>query len=190
MLPVGGLPFSPGAPMATLLAPSASCGKAGLYSKCCHFKTTPLPELHVWRTVPYSSGCHFSTSFLKVLSAEGLPLSPGAPMATLLQVLPVGRLAFALNVAILRQLLSQSSMFGGLYLTLDSATFRTSFLQVLPVAGLPFNPGAPMATLLQVLPVGRLAFILNVIILRQLFSQSFMFGGLHLTLNPHQNDQG
>ncbi len=52
---------------------------------------------------------------------------------------------------------------------------------MLPVGGFPFNPGAPMATLLQVLPVGRLAFALNVAILRLLLSQSFMFGGLHLT---------
>ncbi len=51
---------------------------------------------------------------------------------------------------------------------------------MLPGGGLPFSPGAPTATLLQVLPVGRLA--LNVVILRQLLSQGFMFGGLHLTL--------
>jgi hypothetical protein len=59
-------------------------------------------------------------------------------MATLFQVLRVGRLAFTLNVAILRQPLSQSFMFGGLHLTIDAATFRTSFLQVLPSGGLPF----------------------------------------------------
>ncbi len=96
-------------------------------------------------------------------------------------MLPVGGLAFTPDVAILRHL-SQSFMFGGLHLTLDAATLRTSFLQVLPGAGLPFSPGAPTATLLQVLPVGRLAFTLNVAILRQLLSQSFMFGRLHLTL--------
>ncbi len=50
--------------------------------------------------------------------------------------------------------------------------------QVLPVGWLPFSPGAPTATL----HVGRPAFTPNVAILRQLLSQSFMFGGLHLTL--------